>query len=216
VDSFSYFLFIATIVAAAPTLTLNQMKAIWRNVAEDYAAFNIDVTTEAGSMVDASKYTEVIVAASSDWYCGSSTPCVGGVAYVGSFTWGDGTPAWVFSGPLNNDTKLVAEAVSHESGHTLGLSHASQYDAACTFVTTYYGGVGSAPGWAPIMGNSYYKGATQWLNSADTATVATPYGCTSEQDQISIIATQNGFGFAQDETGGTTATAKIKEILERL
>ncbi len=187
---------------------LNNIKAIWRSVAEDYAAFNIDVTTDASSTIDPARYIQVIIAPSSTWYCGSTTACTGGIAYVGSFTWGDGTPAWVFSVALTNDTKLIAEAVSHESGHALGLSHSSQYDTACTFVTTYYGGAGSNPGWAPIMGNSYYKGATQWVNSAEAQTVATPYGCTSEQDQISIISSQAGVGFAPDETGATAATSQ--------
>jgi serralysin len=45
--------------------------------------------------------------------------------------------------------KYTAEAISHEVGHTLGLSH----DGRITPSEGYYAGHGSGDtGWAPIMG----------------------------------------------------------------
>jgi hypothetical protein len=63
---------------------LSDILAVWRGVAEDYAAFDVDVTTEeppAGTPY--STYVRAAIGGSySDWF-GSSA---GGVAYVG--VWG--------------------------------------------------------------------------------------------------------------------------------
>ncbi len=185
---------------------LNRIKSIWRNVAEDFSAFDVDITTEKPLNPDLNHYTQLILTPSHQWYGTTS----GGVAYVGSFRWGNDTPAFAFTSLLNNNTKYLAEVASHEVGHTMGLSHVSKYDSACTFLNTYYSGAGS-PGWAPIMGNSYYAQVTHWTNTNDSPVMATPYGCTSEQVEPTIItsATTNGgdLRFVSDETGGTTATA---------
>ena len=91
---------------------------------------------------------------------------------------------------------MVAECCSHESGHTLGLSHQSKYDDGCHLTATYNEGTGSGEtAWAPIMGNSYYRNMSGWNNGP------TPYGCGSNQDNLSIITSQNGFGYRTGSTG---------------
>jgi hypothetical protein len=61
-------------------------------------------------------------------------------------------------------------------------------------VETYNSGVGSGEiGWAPVMGNSYYKNLTGWNNGP------TPNGCTVAQDNLSIITSQNGFTYRTDD-----------------
>ena len=62
-------------------------------------------------------------------------------------------PALVFYDKLGpGNEKYIAEAISHEAGHNMGLSH----DGNAT--TGYYSGQGSgATGWAPIMGVGYYQ-----------------------------------------------------------
>jgi hypothetical protein len=93
--------------------------AIWRAVAEDYAPFDVDVTTDeydaAGnpiSIVD--KGSRAIIGGSSmDWYGASA----GGVAYVGVFGAAFYEGAFVFPAQLGNGAvKYVAEAISHEVG----------------------------------------------------------------------------------------------------
>jgi hypothetical protein len=67
----------------------------------------------------------------------------GGVAYVGSFGLTN-TPAFIFAKNLGpNYAKFLWEAVSHETGHTLGLFHDGVTGGAA-----YYSGQGD---WAPIM-----------------------------------------------------------------
>lgn len=183
---------------------LNRIKSIWRSIAEDYAPYNIDVTTEfASTPPDPYRYSQIIFTPTSEWY-GSA----GGVAFVGSFRWGNNTPAWVFSTLLGNSIKLNSEAGSHEAGHTLGLYHTASYDANCVKTGEYSYGHGSNPGWAPIMGVGYYKGVTQWTNTADYPLLASPYGCTSEQNDMGIITGGgNGVSYAPDEAGSTANSA---------
>lgn len=173
-------------------LTDAQITEIFNRVAEDYRPFDVNITTDSAVFLAAplDKRIRIIVTTTSDWY-----PAVGGVAYVGSFTWGDDTPGFVFSnrlGPFN--AKMVAECCSHESGHTMGLSHQSKYDVSCSLTATYNDGEGNGEtGWAPIMGNSYYRNKTGWNNGP------TPGGCNSLQDNLSIITTNNGFTYRKDD-----------------
>lgn len=173
-------------------MTDAQITEIFNRVSEDYRPFNINITTDSTVFLTAPLNTRimVIITSTSAWF-----PGVGGVSYVGSFTWGDDTPCFVFCDRLGpNSTKYVAECCSHESGHTVGLSHQSTYDGSCNLTATYNVGTGSGQvAWAPIMGNSYYRNMSGWNNGP------TPYGCTAVQDNLSIITSQNGFTYRQDD-----------------
>lgn len=166
-------------------LTEAQVIEIYQRVSEDYRPFNINITTDSLKFLSAplTQRVRVIVTPTSAW-----KPGVGGIAYIGSFTWGDDTPAFVFSDRLGpNSPKYIAECCTHESGHTLGLSHQSTYDNSCNLVETYNTGTGSGEtGWAPVMGNSYYKNMTGWNDGP------TPYGCASVQDNLTTITSLNG------------------------
>ncbi len=129
-------------------------------------------------------------------------PSVAGIAYVTSFTWGDDTPCFVFSDRLLNDGKRVAEAISHESGHTLGLYHQSSYTSTCTLTNSYHTGIGTGTtSWGPIMGNLASKNLTQWNFGP------TPNGCSFLQDNLSIITTTNGFTYRPDDFGDIYSTS---------
>ncbi|HEY6168401.1 MAG TPA: zinc-dependent metalloprotease family protein, partial [Verrucomicrobiae bacterium] len=133
---------------------LDRIQYIWQRVAEDYAPFDVDVTTQdpgvealrKTSSSDANYGVRVCIGGSCyDWFGYSA----GGVAYVGCFSWSSDTPCFVFPAQLGNGAeKYTAEAISHEAGHTLGLHHDGKTDG-----TAYYEGQGN---WAPIMGVGYY------------------------------------------------------------
>ena len=176
--------------AQAP-MTTAQITEVFNRVSEDYRPFNINITTDFNIFLAApiTKRIRVIITPTSDWFAG-----VGGVAFVGSFSWGDDTPCFVFCDRLANYAKYVAECCSHESGHTMGLSHQSKYDNSCNLTATYNEGVGTGEvAWAPIMGNSYYRNMSGWNNGP------TPYGCSSNQDNLTIISSQNGFTYRSDD-----------------
>lgn len=177
---------------AASGLSDAQITEVFKRVSEDYRPFNINITTDEAVFINApeNQRIRVIVTPTSSWFTG-----VGGIAYVGSFTWGDDTPCFVFCDRLGpRSPKMVAECCSHESGHTLGLSHQAKYDAVCNLKATYNDGNGTGEiAWAPIMGNSYYRNMSGWNNGP------TPYGCANVQDNLSIITSQNGFGYRTDD-----------------
>ena len=170
------------------------MYRIWARMAEDFLPFDVDVTTEDPGVEALRKSgsgdthwgNRVVISGTSDWYGGGA----GGVAYVGSFDWGKDTPSFVFTSGVGTGSKNVAEAGSHEVGHTLGLSHDGKTDG-----TGYYGGHGSGDtGWASIMGVGYYKNVSQWSQGEyDDAN--------QHQDDLQIITSQNGFGYRVDEVG---------------
>lgn len=173
----------------------DEIQNIWARVAEDYIIYDVDVTTEDPGV------SALIKSNSSDQYYGiraviSPTSSwfgpYGGVAYIGSFNWDTDTPAFVFPdnlGPYYE--KYVAEAVSHEVGHSLGLYHDGQYS------TEYYAGHGV---WAPIMGDGYDRTVTQWSKGEYT-------GATNTEDDLFIMQIEGGFGYRTDDHGNTTSAA---------
>lgn len=174
---------------------------IFNRVSEDYRPFNVNITTDSTVYLAAplKQRIRVIVTPTSQWYPAQA----GGVAFVGSFTSGDDTPAWVFTSWLSNNIKAVAEAISHESGHTLGLQHQSSYDANCNKTAEYSAGTGSGEiGWAPIMGVGYYKNLTTWHKGPNSIS------CNTIQDDVAIIAgATNGFGYRPASTNTDIASA---------
>jgi PKD repeat protein len=172
-------------------------------VAEDYAPFDVDVTTETPiadkltrvSATDQVFGTTVVITSRSGVYSGSC----GGVAYIGVF---DDTgdyykPALVFYDALGaGNEKYVAEAISHEAGHNMGLLH-DGYSGG-----SYYSGQGSGvTGWAPIMGVGYYQPLVQW-SKGEYATAD------NVQDDYAVMAT-NGLPVRADDHGDTVATATL-------
>ncbi len=184
-------------VCDATILTGVQITEIFNRVSEDYRPFNINITTDSAKFLAAppANRIRVIVTPTCAWYTG-----VGGIAYIGSFIWGDDTPAFVFPPRIGNTVKNISEACSHESGHALGLSHQSKYDALCNLTETYSTGAGSGEtGWAPVMGNSYNKNMTGWNNGP------TPYDCADAQDNLTIITSNNGFTYRTDDFSDSLA-----------
>jgi hypothetical protein len=139
------------------------IRAIWSRVAEDYAPFNLNVTTIAPPSIADHVAARVAIGGSySDWY-GSSA---GGVSYVGGFAGGASNVAYVFANTLDSgNPRYVAEAASHEAGHLFGLEHQATWSGG-QLVTEYNAGTAA---WAPIMGVSYYADRSTWSNGVTTA-----------------------------------------------
>ncbi len=182
--------------ASFSTAEQNAIAQIWQRVAEDYAPFNIDVTTiDPGSRANQVVAHIAIGGNYSDWY-GSSA---GGVAYVGGFYNSASNTGFVFEDAMaNGNAKYTAEGAAHEAGHLFGLSHQAKWSGS-TLVESYNSGTGD---WAPIMGVGYYVTRSTWHNGPTSA------GPSSSQDDLAIITgSSNGFGYAVDDYGSTAGTA---------
>jgi hypothetical protein len=175
---------------------LAAIQETWARVAEDYAPFNIDVTTiDPGTAANRVAAVVAIGGSAADWYGPSS----GGVAYVGGFYNGASNVGYVFEDNLGNgNPKYVGEAASHEAGHLFGLSHQALWSGS-TLVQAYNPGNAA---WAPVMGVGYSASRTTWHNGP-TLTAATLL-----QDDLSILANgNNAFGYKADDFGDSAATA---------
>ncbi|MBO9523206.1 MAG: hypothetical protein J7518_16860 [Nocardioidaceae bacterium] len=180
------------------------IQSVWQRVAEDYASMDVDVTTEAPAAdridrtdtTDQTYGTAVVISPTS--FISSSCAC-GGMAYLGVFDWAPGhgsyQPAWVFTQGVGTGAKNIAEAVSHEVGHNLGLSHDG------TGTDAYYWGQGH---WAPIMGAGYNQPLTQF-STGDYA------GASNTQDDYAVMGT-HGAAQVADDYGDTNATAAALTI----
>ena len=165
----------------------------------DYSPFNVVVTTDESTYNSANiaKRTRVVITETWEWY-----GQVGGTSFIGSFTWGNNTPCFVFSSLLNYNVKAIAEACSHEAGHTLGLRHQSVYDANCVKLSEYNYGQGTGEtGWAPIMGVGYNENLTLWHKGPNSIS------CSTIQDDAATIASVAGF--KNDDYSNTTSGAAI-------
>jgi hypothetical protein len=174
----------------------NNIRDIWKRVAEDYLPFNINVTTDIKVYLAAPETSRQRVAF-------TDTPVTpAGVAYYGSWNWGGDTPCW----SVYSTGKSAGEVASHEAGHTLGLSHQGQWNGT-TVTNEYYGGHGSGEtGWAPIMGVGYYQPVAQWAKGEFHA-------ANELEDELSIIVNNNNaVDYRPDDTGATLATSRHLEI----
>ncbi len=195
-----------TINAAASTLSNANKIIVWKRMAEDFRPFNVNVTTDVAKFnaAPANRRMRIIVTPTSSWYPSAA----GGVAYLNSFSWGGNpdTPCWVFENALSYNPKNVAEAASHEAGHTLSLRHQSIWNASCVKTAEYHNGLGSGvTSWAPIMGVGYSRNVTIWHNGPNSVT------CTALQFDhgSSGITGANFLSYRTDDVGNTYAAAKL-------
>ena len=175
---------------------------VWQRVAEDYRAFDVNITTrEPGiegirrtSTVDAGYGQRVVVTPTN--FAGGS---VIGVALLDVFGSDADHAAYVFTDlGFKQTAKTMAEAVSHEAGHTFGLSH----DGG-PLNPNYYDGHGE---WAPIMGRPIDRPVSQWSRGEYA-------GANNFEDDLSIIANGKngspGAGHRPDDHGNTAGAPTV-------
>lgn len=161
------------------------IQTVWRIVAEKYAPFDVDVTTQdpgqAGynrsSLIDTTYGDHVVITDDPGAVQDACGGTCSGIAMLGTFDDISTTtdylqPAWVFSSKTYGSAVLTAHTVAHEVGHTFGLNHDGVSGGPA-----YYEGQGN---WFPIMGSSA-RGVGQWSKGEYT-------GANNTQDDVAVIA----------------------------
>ena len=164
-------------------IDLQSMYAGWAETAEDYAPFDVNVTTDlavynAATHLNKSK----IISTSTDWFQ------AGGVAYVDVFGLRNDdfyNIGWTF----NKTFSSMGMTNAHESGHQMGLSH----DGVGS--QDYYDGHGN---WGPVMGAPFGQDFVQWSNGSYP-------GANQLQNDLTII--QGKLGLVADDHGDNNASS---------
>jgi hypothetical protein len=183
----------------------------WGRVAEDFAPFDVDVTTERPAVVDETVIW-LLFAKGAD--VGMPTGVWGVASFVGGYVpFGAFTPAlvlWDHAGPDRHDH--LGDTASHEAGHMFGLLH----DGADAPFREYYAGHGDGPtSWGPIMGSTVDRNVTQWSKGDYPNALNTPTGMGQGQDDIAIIAAHPLGGFRADDVGALLSGAPALALPQR-
>jgi hypothetical protein len=196
------------IIAAPSGLTASSITWIHRLIAEHFILFNLNITTDplVYERAPIRQRTRIIITPEGSWY-----GQVSGISAVGSFVWGDDTPAWVFTNALGNNPVFIAAATTHQIGHTLGLQHQSLYDAYGVMISELSGGENNIlSNDAPLMGIPFYKQA-DWKNGhpssgaeaiqSDTATIAGAPNNIGYRKMIGSVASAEAVKIERQEHG---------------
>jgi Ca2+-binding RTX toxin-like protein len=175
---------------------------VWQRVSEDFAPFNINITTIKPDSLDNGDGLRVAIGGSwDDWYGHKGS----GVSWINSFSNDYSNVAYVFSEYIGGNAAKIATTVSHEAGHALGLHHQSHYvpkaGGGYERDDEYYDGTAT---WTPIMGNNLSTDRTTWSNG--TRDVGATTSTLVYQDDMAKIA-GHSFGYRPDDHGNSYATA---------
>jgi hypothetical protein len=208
---------------------LNYIEMAWKYIAEDFAPFNVDVTTEeppldyftktasnggrAMRVLFTSRYDDARIGGTgSQWVDSDQWSGLGDY-----FAWSIQNidrPVWVFANGFNTVTWVHPDTAgpwgpiqdymgmigSHEAGHGFGLHHDG------TSASEYYAGRPGAgdTSWGVIMGGSELRTLTQWSKGEYIGAVNS---AGFQEDDLAMIANAIGVGYRVDDHGNSLNTS---------
>jgi hypothetical protein len=164
-----------TITCLSSGLSAEGIAQVLQKVKANYSLYNVEITDQLSvyNAAPVGKRQHVIVTPTSYWQGGA-----GGISYIGSILFGDGTPSFVFSDRMYYDPSYIGETASHEAGHGVGLFHQSIWTSSCTLSNSYAPNV--------IMGNSLLGNSGSWTYGTSSQ------GCNVYQDDRSLLGSTLG------------------------
>ena len=171
----------------------------FRRIAEHFAPWNVDVTTQDPGVESLRKTSTGDLDYGIRVVIGPKAfdTSAAGIAYLNSFSDNIDTPCFTFA-TTGWTAAFIAGVTSHEVGHTVSLLHHGQSPGD----GPYFGGHGSgALSWSPIMGNGL-RPVNQWskgeYKDADNST---------QDDLVDIANTNSGVPLFADDHGDTRSAA---------
>lgn len=184
----------------APAESSNsQVREIWQRVSEDFQPFNVNITTDRMVFENARRNSrQRVMVTRTD----TASPGNGGVANYWTFNATSDIVCWAFY----TVGKSAAEVISHEIGHTMGLSHDGREHPDEPREEYYDGHDAGKAGWAPIMGVGYNRVLSQWSKGEY------PYPTNREDDLAIITNNNNRVDYRNDDHGSDHTSASYLEI----
>ena len=173
----------------------------WREVVEDMAPYNVNVTTKdpgTAALIKSNSGDQnygvrcVMTQATSGFGNG-----IGGVAFLNSFNNNVDTPCFVF----NKGLGAGPMSASHEVGHTFGLQH-----DGLNGQSYHPGSSGGNPSWGPIMGAPFGHQLVQWSNGDYPGSTST------QNDTFIITNSANGIGTYADDHSDSFLSGTVFDI----
>ena len=190
------------IIAEPSGLSPATITWIHRIVSEHFKLFNLNITTDRAvyDRAPVRQRIRVIITPDGSWYGPAA-----GVSAIGSFSWGNDTPAWVFIHTLSDNPSFIADCATHQIGHTLGLQHQSEYDSYGVMITELSGGETNIfSNEAPLMGIPFYKTAN-WRDGHPSTGAHD-----IQSDTARIAGAPNHIGYRKSAGMGTAAETAVK------
>lgn len=178
-------------INASPSgLSNKEIEEIFYIVSEDYAPFNINVTTKRSVYNNANRFSRQMIIFNNTY------PNNPGVALFNSFSDGSGDPCWVkMGGPVQSALK-AANVGSHEAGHTFRLSH------------------DGSPSGAYYPGHSFYRVIMGTVTNGYSQFSKGEYSnANNKEDDLKILSgNSNRVGFRTDDHGNSINSSSDLEI----
>lgn len=222
---------------AAPTDTFtageqDAIRAMWAAMANQYRSFDVNVTTvdpavAAGQNASDTQrknyydsqarmmHTVIGPPGNAGWQ-GTADGLAGlgvidSVAPVGSGVHTN----WMFSQDTNSGNNLadgdyIGHICSHECGHTFGLQHQGDFSGGVQQAEYGKGDTAAGPGsYVPTMGDASGKQRVAWR----VGTAHNDNNVAFQQNDVAVIAGNNGMGFVDSGIGHSFATATDLPVL---
>jgi hypothetical protein len=190
------------IIAEPSGLSPASVSWIHKMISDHFKLFNLNITTDPSvyERAPVRQRVRIIITPDGSWYGPAS-----GVSAIGSFSWGDDTPAWVFMHDLSDNPAFIAASATHQIGHTLGLQHQSIYDSYGIMISELSGGENNIfSSQAPLMGIPFYKEA-DWKNGHPSTGARD-----IQSDTARIAGAPNYIGYRKNGEQATADPAAVK------